>query len=63
MPRVRSDKAVKARDCVPVLMRLPESEHRVLRVIAAEEGLSMAAWLERLARPVIQKRAKIKGSQ
>ena len=63
MPRMRSDKSVKARECTPVLLRLPKQEHHALRVIAAEDGMSMAAWLERLARPVIQKRAKVKGLQ
>ena len=58
MPRVRSDNRVKARDCAPVLVRYPKSEHRILRVIAAKDGLSMAAWIERLTRPEIQKRAE-----
>lgn len=58
MRKIRSDKGVKARECAPVLLRLPKHEHQELRVIAAEDGMSMAAWLERLARPAIQKRAK-----
>ncbi len=58
MPKVRSDKGVKARECAPVLLRLPKPAHRKLRVIAAQNGMSMAAWLERLALPAIEEQAK-----
>jgi hypothetical protein len=40
------------------MTRWPKPLHQELRVVAAEEGLSMAAWLERLAFPIVEQRAK-----
>lgn len=56
MPRIRTDKSVKARECAALLLRVPKPKHRALRVIAAKEGMSMAAWAERILFPEIDKR-------
>lgn len=55
MPRKRIDKPHKARDCVCVMLRFPKDEAAALREIATAQGVSMAAWVERLARPRLQR--------
>jgi predicted HicB family RNase H-like nuclease len=42
------------------MLRVPKSQHRKLRVMAAKDNLSMAAWAEKILLPEIEKRAGAK---